>query len=70
MKVLVATHPYAGHYNPTQPVVKELVRRGHEVVWMTGPTYGYKATLFGCHPKGSLSHRVVGHFTLQSSTPA
>ncbi|CAK7233003.1 hypothetical protein SCUCBS95973_008446 [Sporothrix curviconia] len=39
MKVLVATYPYAGHFNPTQPVVGELVRRGHNVVWMTGPGY-------------------------------
>ncbi|CAK7228167.1 hypothetical protein SEUCBS140593_006824 [Sporothrix eucalyptigena] len=39
MKVLVATYPYAGHFNPTQPVVAELVRRGHNVVWMTGPAY-------------------------------
>ncbi|OAA56223.1 PdmS protein [Niveomyces insectorum RCEF 264] len=39
MKVLVATYPYAGHFNPTQPVVVELVRRGHEVVWLTGPAY-------------------------------
>lgn len=33
-------------------------------------TYGYRATLFGCHPKGSLRQRIVGHFTLESSTPA
>lgn len=33
-------------------------------------TYGYRATLFGCHPKGSARQRIVGHFTLQSSTPA
>ena len=33
-------------------------------------SYGYRATLFACHPKGSLRQRVVGHFTLQSSTPA
>jgi sortase A len=33
-------------------------------------TYGYRATLFGCHPKGSLRQRIVGHFTLQSSTRA
>ncbi|CAK7224075.1 hypothetical protein SBRCBS47491_005425 [Sporothrix bragantina] len=39
MKVLVATYPYAGHFNPTQPVVQELVKRGHNVVWMTGPAY-------------------------------
>lgn len=32
-------------------------------------SYGYRATLFGCHPKGSLRQRIVGNFTLQSSTP-
>jgi sortase A len=33
-------------------------------------SYGYRATLFGCHPKGSSRQRIVGHFTLKSSTPA
>jgi sortase A len=33
-------------------------------------TYGYRATLFGCHPKGSARQRIVGHFTLQSATSA
>jgi len=33
-------------------------------------TYGYRATLFACHPKGSARQRIVGHFTLQGSTPA
>ncbi|MEO6318764.1 MAG: hypothetical protein ABIP36_08270, partial [Acidimicrobiales bacterium] len=33
-------------------------------------SYGYTATLFGCHPKGSVRQRIVGHFTLQTSTPA
>lgn len=47
MKVLVATYPYAGHFNPTQPVVCELVRRGHDVVWMTGPTYEARVRLTG-----------------------
>jgi sortase A len=28
---------------------------------------GYEATLFACHPKGSSSHRLVAHFTLQSA---
>lgn len=32
--------------------------------------YDYKATLFGCHPKGSARQRIVGHFSLESSTPA
>jgi len=29
--------------------------------------YGYTATLFGCHPKGSARQRIVGHFTLKSA---
>ncbi len=28
--------------------------------------YGYTATLFGCHPKGSAAQRIVGFFTLAS----
>lgn len=31
--------------------------------------YAYTATLFGCHPKGSARQRIVGHFTLRSSSP-
>lgn len=31
-------------------------------------SYEYRATLFACHPKGSARQRIVGHFTLQSST--
>jgi sortase A len=30
-------------------------------------SYGYRATLFGCHPKGSAAKRIVGHFTLTSA---
>jgi sortase A len=33
-------------------------------------SYGYRATLFGCHPKGSARQRIVGHFTLQPDHPA
>lgn len=33
-------------------------------------SYGYRATLFGCHPKGSARQRIVGHFTLVGSEPA
>ena len=32
--------------------------------------YGYTATLFGCHPKGSARYRMVGHFSLASITLA
>ena len=39
-------------------------------VYIVDQTYGYRATLFGCHPKGSARQRMVGHFTLQSTTPA
>ena len=41
-----------------------------EAMHIVDQTYGYRATLFACHPKGSARQRIVGHFTLQQSTPA
>jgi sortase A len=41
-----------------------------EALHIVDQSYGYRATLFGCHPKGSAAQRIVGHFTLESSTPA
>jgi sortase A len=38
-------------------------------IYIIDQSYGYRATLFGCHPKGSARQRIVGHFTLRSSTP-
>jgi LPXTG-site transpeptidase (sortase) family protein len=32
--------------------------------------YGFTATLFGCHPKGSARFRIVGHFELETAEPA
>jgi len=37
-----------------------------EAIHIIDQEYGYKATLFGCHPKGSAAQRIVGHFTLAS----
>lgn len=41
---------------------------GSDALHIVDQSYGYRATLFGCHPKGSARQRIVGHFTLQSST--
>lgn len=41
-----------------------------EAIHIIDQGYGYTATLFGCHPKGSARQRIVGHFTLVSSAPA
>jgi sortase A len=38
--------------------------------WIVDQAYGYQATLFGCHPKGSSEERIVGHFTLQTADPS
>jgi sortase A len=40
-----------------------------EDIYIVDQAFGYRATLFGCHPKGSARQRIVGHFTLQSTTP-
>lgn len=47
MKVLVSTMPYAGHFNPTEAIVKELVHRGHQVVWNTGSAYEQRVLRVG-----------------------
>jgi LPXTG-site transpeptidase (sortase) family protein len=41
-----------------------------EAIHIVDQGYGYTATLFGCHPKGSARQRIVGHFTLQHTAPA
>lgn len=41
-----------------------------EAMHIVDQTYGYRATLFACHPKGSAQQRIVGRFTHVSSTPA
>ena len=37
MRVLVATLPLWGHIQPVLPLAKALQRRGHELVWASGP---------------------------------
>jgi UDP:flavonoid glycosyltransferase YjiC (YdhE family) len=38
MKVLIATMPYLGNLK-FQPVAAELIRRGHEVLWLSGEEF-------------------------------
>jgi UDP:flavonoid glycosyltransferase YjiC (YdhE family) len=35
-RFLIMTVPYPGHLAPCLPIVRKLVERGHEVVWITG----------------------------------
>lgn len=37
-RLLIATLPADGHLSPLLPFARELVARGHDVFWMTGPT--------------------------------
>ena len=49
---LVMTGPYRGHLEPMAPIVRRLIERRHEVVWITGRTYQEKveSTGAGFHP--------------------
>jgi sortase A len=38
-----------------------------EAMHIVDQSYGYRATLFACHPKGSAQQRIVGHFRLVES---
>lgn len=42
MKILFVNVPYAGHTNPTLPLTKELVRRGHTVAYINAPEWRKK----------------------------
>ena len=46
-RVLVTTVPITGHVRPALPVVRELVRSGHEVVWYTGAKFASLVTDVG-----------------------
>jgi len=65
MKIFVSTFPYVGHFNPTRPVVEEMLRRGHEVLWMTAPRFKDKAEATGAtyvemKPDALISDAVIG----------
>ncbi|WP_210480256.1 glycosyltransferase [Naasia sp. SYSU D00948] len=46
-KFLIATHPITGHMLPGIPIVRELVRRGHEVHWYCGRKFREQAEAAG-----------------------
>jgi UDP:flavonoid glycosyltransferase YjiC (YdhE family) len=46
-RILVTTVPITGHVRPALPVVRELVRSGHEVVWYTGAKFASLVTDVG-----------------------
>jgi hypothetical protein len=46
MKVLVATMPYVGNLK-FQPVAAELIRRGHEVLWLSGEAFRERVEITG-----------------------
>ena len=47
MKILVATVPADGHFNPLTAVALDLQRNGHDVRWYAGPLYQRKLAALG-----------------------
>ena len=47
MKVLFASLPAAGHFDPLTPIAVHLADRGHDVRWYAGPQYAPKAERLG-----------------------
>lgn len=45
--ILFANFPAEGHVNPMCPIVRELARRGHAVLWYTGAQYAEKVRASG-----------------------
>ena len=42
MKILLASMPADGHFNPLTGIAVHLRDRGHDVRWYAGPAYGSK----------------------------
>jgi UDP:flavonoid glycosyltransferase YjiC (YdhE family) len=51
-RFLINTGPYPGHIVPSTPIVRKLIERDHEVVWITGRQYKEKVEATGArfHP--------------------
>ena len=47
MKVLFASLPASGHFDPLTPIAAHLAERGHDVRWYAGPQYAPKAERLG-----------------------
>ena len=52
MKILCASLPADGHFNPLTTIATALAERGHDVHWYAGPQYSTKVEALGmaCHP--------------------
>jgi hypothetical protein len=49
MKILFATLPFDGHFNPLTGIAMHLQVVGHEVRWYAGPSYAAKLSRLGIH---------------------
>ena len=47
MKILFATFPASGHFNPLTSVAARLLQRGHEVAWYTAPSFVHRVERLG-----------------------
>lgn len=47
MRILTVNVPYAGHVNPTLPLTKELVKRGHQVTYINAEEFRSKIEASG-----------------------
>ena len=49
MKILFATMPFDGHFNPLTGVAMHLQAAGHDIRWYAGPGYAAKLVKLGIH---------------------
>lgn len=47
MKILFATRPFDGHFNPLTGIAKHLQSLGHDVRWYAGPGYAGRLERLG-----------------------
>jgi UDP:flavonoid glycosyltransferase YjiC (YdhE family) len=57
MKILFATMPFDGHFNPLTGIAMHLKAAGHDIRWYAGSNYATKLEKLGIH-----------HFPFQRAT--
>jgi UDP:flavonoid glycosyltransferase YjiC (YdhE family) len=61
-KIIVLSTPAEGHVNPLVPIIKKLVEKGYEIVWITGRAFQYRVEKSGASflpppPKWDFGHK-------------
>jgi hypothetical protein len=68
-RILLASHPFDGHYGPFTSLAVHLQRRGHDVRWYTGGSYAKRIAKLGIVHYPFVRAREITAFNLSEHFP-